>query len=104
MAKRIDPAQQYSKRLSKLTSWFWVIYSILVIAVMIARPEAAEYAMLAGLPVHIIMVVNLGTYMHNSIREKEIYAYEFVSDWLSKYTGKGLTFQSGSNDEAGGEG
>lgn len=77
-------AQQYSKKLSRLVSVFWVAYVSAGFIVMTLRPETAQWVAYSEVPVHMIMGLNLATYMYNSISEKKIYSGEFVLAWLAK--------------------
>lgn len=85
MANRIAAsALQYSKRLSRLVSWFWVIHHILTLIAAIIAPEAAEYIMQVNYMIDIIMMVNLATYMCNSLGEKILYAQDTVHSFFKK--------------------
>lgn len=82
MRKKIDPALQYSKYLSKVITWFWIVYRAVVAIISGIVPDAA--GSLAGTigGVDTIMMINVGTYMVNSIGEKYIYSDRFVLQWI----------------------
>lgn len=85
MSKRIAAAAlQYSKRLSRLVSWFWVIHHVLTLIAAVIAPEAAQSIMQVNYMIDIIMMVNLATYMCNSLGEKILYAQDTVHSFFKK--------------------
>ena len=77
-------ALQYSKWLSRFICWVWAIYrfSILIAGSMVPTTAEAFASTIPGIDT--IMMVNVGTYMVNSLGEKWIYSDRFVLKWLDK--------------------
>lgn len=79
MASKIATAAlQYSKWLSKFICWVWALYRFFVLVAAVVEPLAAEHiaATIAGADT--IMLVNVSTYLINSLGEKYIYSDRFV--------------------------
>ena len=73
MAKRIDPREQFSKKLAGRAEWFWFGYMVLIAAVMVIEPAAALPAVYLGCMVTGVMIVSVFAYTRNSIDEKSFY-------------------------------
>lgn len=72
--RKIDPKEQFSKKLAKWSSWFWFIYMIMLLAVLAYQPPTAEAIIwLAGIT-SFVMIVNIWAYTDNSIYDKAIAA------------------------------
>lgn len=85
MANKVAAAAlQYSKWLSRFICWVWAIYRFTAIILSAIVPAAAEA--LAGTIVGLdtIMMVNVGTYLVNSLGEKYLYSDKAVLKWLDK--------------------
>lgn len=77
-------ALQYSKQLSKFICWVWAIFRFFVIIIGAIVPQAAD-AFVSTIPgIDTIMLVNVSTYMVNSLGEKYIYSDKFILKWLDK--------------------
>lgn len=70
---RIDPRQQFSKKLARWTASFWFIYMIWLSIILLLRPEAALYSVYMGIIATVVMLVNVYAYTRNSIIEKLIF-------------------------------
>lgn len=111
MAGKIATAAlQYSKQLSKFICWIWALYrfSVIVISAFVPSAAGALVSTIAG--VDTIMLVNVSTYMVNSLGEKYIYSDRFVLKWLDKggfnsLIGKALSVngdeEDGNDDQNG---
>ena len=101
-------AMQYSKRLSKFICWVWAIYRFTVLLVSAIQPSVAE-AIANTIPgVDTIMMVNVSTYLINSLGEKYIYSDKFVMAWIKNggwksviSTTKSLSKQTEDEDSNG---
>lgn len=82
--RTIKAALQYSKWLSKFISWIWALYRFSVLAAASLVPSAAaEIASTLG-ALDTIMLVNVGTYLVNSLGEKYIFSDRFVLTAFNK--------------------
>lgn len=72
--RRVDPRDQFSKKLAKWSSWFWFVYMLLTLAAAVIQPLASDSAVyLAGFS-SLVMILNLAAYTHNSVYDKAIAA------------------------------
>jgi multisubunit Na+/H+ antiporter MnhB subunit len=67
---RIDPKQQFSKRLARWTSFFWFLYMTWLSVLMMLQPDAALYSVYMGIIATAVMILNVWAYTKNSIYEK----------------------------------
>lgn len=73
-ARRVDPQNQFSKKLAKWSSWFWFLYMLLALIASVIEPQASDSAVyLAGFS-SVVMILNLAAYTHNSVYDKAIAA------------------------------
>ena len=71
---RVDPRDQFSKKLARWSSWFWFLYMLLTLAAVVIQPLSADAAVyLAGFS-SVVMVLNIAAYTHNSVYDKAIAA------------------------------
>lgn len=77
-------ALQYSKWLSRFISWIWALYRFTVLIVAAIQPSVAESMAATTAGVDTIMLVNISTYLVNSLGEKWIYSDRMVLKWLDK--------------------
>ena len=75
-------ALQYSKWMSKFICWVWAIYRFCALFLATAQPVAAEALASTLYQLDWIMLVNMGTYLVNSLGEKYIYSDRFIFKWL----------------------
>ena len=75
-------ALQYSKWMSKFICWIWAIYRFCTLFLAAAQPVAAEALASTLYQLDWIMLVNMGTYLVNSLGEKYIYSDRFIFKWL----------------------
>ena len=79
MANRVAAAAlQYSKWLSRFISWVWAIYrfSFLIAAALV--PASAEALATTIGTLDTIMMINMGTYLCNSLGEKWLYSDRYI--------------------------
>ena len=67
---RIDPRQQFSKKLARWTAVFWFLYMTLLSVILLLQPEAALYSVYMGIIVTVVMILNIWAYTKNSVYEK----------------------------------
>ena len=67
---RIDPKQQFSKRLARWTAFFWFLYMTWLSVLMMLQPDAALYSVYMGIIATAVMILNVWAYTKNSIYEK----------------------------------
>lgn len=85
MANKITAAAlQYSKKLSRFICWVWAIYRFTVLIVSVIQPSVAPSIAETIVGLDTIMMINVGTYLVNSLGEKVIYSDKFVLSWLNK--------------------
>ena len=73
-SRRVDPKDQFSKKLAKWSSWFWFLYMLLALAAAVIQPLAGDSSVyLAGFS-SVVMILNLSAYTHNSVYDKAIAA------------------------------
>ena len=83
MANKVAAAAlQYSKKLSKTITWFWIIYRFAFLIEAAIFPSVAEVVASTIYNVDLIMIINVGTYLVNSLGEKYIYSDRYVLTWL----------------------
>ena len=77
-------ALQFSKWLSRTITWFWMIYRMvaLILSAIVPASAVAIASTLANLD--LIMMINEGTYLVNSLGEKYIYSDKIILKWLEK--------------------
>ena len=74
MTRRVDPQDQFSKKLARWSAWFWFGYMVLGLAAVVVQPLAGEPGVyLAGFSTA-VMILNIGAYTRNSIYDKAIAA------------------------------
>ena len=111
MSARIAKAAlQYSKWLSRFICWIWALYRFAVlIASSLVPQSAAALASTIG-TLDTIMMINVGTYLVNSLGEKYIFSDRFVlsafnKGWFKSFF-KGvkiLSEEDDADDSEGGE-
>ncbi len=80
--KVTQAALQYSKWMSKFICWVWAIYRFTALFASAFVPSAADALASTLYNLDWIMLVNMGTYLINSLGEKYIYSDRFVFKWL----------------------
>ena len=70
MTNRMDPRQQFSKRLAWWTSLFWFFYMTWLSVVIYLQPASALYCVYMGINVTAVMLLNVWAYTKNSVYEK----------------------------------
>ena len=94
--RRIDPRQQFSKKLAGRAEWFWFGYMVLLAGVMVFQPAAALPAVYLGIMVTGVMLVSVLAYTKNSVDEKSFY-------WLAQIAAA-VSGNEQKESEEGGEG
>ena len=111
MSARIAKAAlQYSKWLSRFICWIWALYRFAVLIASSLGPQsAAALASTIG-TLDTIMMINVGTYLVNSLGEKYIFSDRFVLSAFNKgwfksfFKGvKVLSEEDDTDDSEGGE-
>ena len=72
--KRMDPKDQFSKKLAKWSAWFWFAYMTMILAAIVIQPLSADAAIYLAAFTSAVMVLNIGAYTRNSIYDKAIAA------------------------------
>jgi len=93
--RKIDPKEQFSKKLAGRTEWFWFFYMILLCVVMALQPASALSAVYLGVMATGVMVISVMAYTKNSIDEKWFY-------WLAEIAKAISGKQDDEDDEEGG--
>lgn len=71
--RKIDPKEQFSKRLARWTAVFWFFYLTYLTAMMVIEPAIAQAAIYLGGFVCLVMLINVWAYTHNSVYDKAFY-------------------------------
>ncbi len=71
--KRVDPREQFSKKLAGRAEWFWFFYMLILAVVMVLQPASAMPAVYLGIMATGVMIVSVFAYTRNSIDEKWFY-------------------------------
>lgn len=96
--RRIDPREQFSKKLAGRAEWFWFFYMVVLAAVMVLQPDAALPAVYLGIMVTGVMIISVLAYTKNSIDEKSFF-------WLAEIAKAiGGSKNKSSDDDDEGEG
>ena len=96
--RRIDPREQFSKKLAGRAEWFWFFYMVVLAAVMVLQPDAAVPAVYLGIMVTGVMIISVLAYTKNSIDEKSFF-------WLAEIAKAiGGSKNKSSDDDDEGEG
>ena len=72
--KRIDPKNQFSKKLAIWTALFWYLYTAWLSVIVLLQPAAALYSVYLSIISTVVMILNVQQYTHNSTTEKIILA------------------------------
>ena len=72
--KRMDPRQQFSKKLARWTSIFWFLFMTWLSVLFLLSPGTAQYAVYMGIIATAVMILNVWAYTRNSIYEKGVLA------------------------------
>ena len=104
--KKIDPRQQFSKKLAGRAEWFWLFYMTLLAALVAYRPEAAVPAISFAALVTAVMITSVLAYTDNSKYEKGLYAPNQIAkmNWVEAFGGKQKEKEKDADEEEGGEG
>ena len=85
MANRVAAAAlQYSKWLSRFICWTWAIYRFAILIVAAIQPSVAPALVNTTAGMDTIMMVNISTYLVNSLGEKWLYSDRAVIRWIDK--------------------
>ena len=94
--RKIDPKEQFSKKLASRTEWFWFIYMLVLCAVMITQPASSLPAVYLGIMATGVMIISVVSYTKNSIDEKWFF-------WLAEIA-KSISGKQTEQEEEGGNG
>ena len=82
--KRIDPKEQFSKKLATWTARFWFLFMVITAIMCLVEPNVSDAAVYLAICSSVIMLINVWAYTHNSVYEKAILAgMEKAKIWLS---------------------
>ena len=97
--RKIDPREQFSKKLAGRVEWFWFGYMILCAAVMVMQPDSALPAFYLACLVTGIMLASVYLYTKNSVSEKGFF-------WLAEIAkaAAGIKQEKDTETEDQGEG
>lgn len=72
MAERVkvDPKQQFSKKLARWTAVFWFAYMTWLSVILVLEPKAASWSFYMSIVVSVVMLINIYSYCKNSLTEK----------------------------------
>ena len=70
--KKIDPLQQFSKKLARWTAVFWFLFMSWLSVLLLLSPDAAQYAVYMGIIATAVMILNVWAYTRNSVYEKSL--------------------------------
>lgn len=101
MAKRIDPKEQFSKRLAGRAEWFWFGFMVLLAVVMVVQPDSAMPAVYLGILVTGVMIVSVVSYTKNSIDEKWFYWLAEIAKAVSGKRGTCADAEEDTGDSNG---
>lgn len=94
--KRIDPREQFSKKLAGRAEWFWFMYMVVLASVLVLQPAAALPAVYMGCLVTGVMIVSVFAYTKNSIDEK---AFFWLAEIAKAVYGKKTHEDSGETED-----
>lgn len=105
MSNRIDPRQQFSKKLAWWTALFWFFYMTWLSVLMMLQPSVAVYSVYMGIITTVVMMVNVISYTRNSVAEKlALTLLDKTKIELSMSNGKTETSDTNTDtEEEGGE-
>lgn len=95
--RKIDPKEQFSKKLAGRTEWFWFFYMTLLCVVMMLQPASALPAVYLGILVTGVMIISVVAYTKNSIDEKWFY---WLAEIAKAVSGKKTAYEE---EEEGGD-
>lgn len=112
--KRIDPKEQFSKKLAAWTARFWFLFMVIAAAMCMLVPDVADAAVYLAICASVIMLINVWAYTRNSVYEKAILAgmekARFGLTWKKGNAASALhsddesSEESSEEDEEGGNG
>lgn len=99
---KIDPKQQFSKKLARWTAVFWFVYLTWLSVIILLQPTAALYVVYMSLICTVVMVINVLAYTRNSIMEKLAFTLlDKTQIELSLRNGKSAQTEDEENEEEG---
>lgn len=99
--RKIDPREQFSKKLAGRVEWFWFFYMVLLAAVMYMQPTSALPAFYMGCLVTGVMIASVLAYTKNSIDEKWFF---WMAEIAKAASGKKTDTDTADDDSEGGNG
>ena len=100
--RRIDPKQQFSKKLAGRCEWFWFLYMLVLAGVLVLQPESALPAVYLGITVTVVMVASVCAYTKNSIDEKWFFWLAEIAKAVSGKKNPGEDSSGDDSEEEGG--
>ena len=74
-AKIKEALQQYSKKMCTRVTIFWMLYRVVILAIVYFKPEVATAIIRLTEGVDTVMIINMSVYTANSTVEKVSLAY-----------------------------
>ena len=72
--KRIDPKEQFSKKLATWTARFWFLYMVITAVMCVIDANISDAAVYLAICSSVVMLINVWAYTRNSVYEKAILA------------------------------
>jgi len=94
--RKVDPREQFSKKLAGRAEWFWFLYMVALAVVLVLQPASALPAVYMACLVTGVMIASVWAYTKNSIDEKWFY-------WLAQIAKAASGVQSADAEEPDGE-
>ena len=95
--RKIDPKEQFSKKLAGRTEWFWFFYMLVLCVVMVLQPASALPAVYLGIMATGVMIISVMAYTKNSIDEKWFYWLAEIAKSLSGKNSNETEEEEGGN-------
>ena len=99
--RKIDPREQFSKKLAGRAEWFWFLYMILLVVAIVITPDSALPAVYLGIMVTGVMIISVLAYTKNSIDEKSFF---WLAEIAKAIGGKRSKEEPDEEDPEGGNG
>ena len=102
MVRKVDPRQQFSKKLARWTAVFWFLYMAWLSVLLYLVPESALYSVYMAIIVSVVMIINIYHYTSNSKLEKMLFAMIEKTE-LELKIGNSKISKSNDSEEEGGD-
>lgn len=99
--RKIDPKEQFSKKLAGRVEWFWMFFMTACVVGIILQPEGFMGFVWLALMVTIVMALAYLAYTRNSIDEKWFFWLNEIAKSVSAWKKKGENDEEDSVNEGG---